>query len=101
MIGGRRRIGCDNSDICGPWKPYPILKKGVPDPRKHGKNGNYDGKDMYVTYIEVNMKYFENETNKAIFNVLLFPKLCAKITFIWFLVSTNGSTKKRFNHIDT
>ena len=40
--------GCENSDICGKWTRYPILKTGEKDPRKQGKNGDFDGKRMYV-----------------------------------------------------
>ena len=45
------KLLCDNSDILGSWKPYPILKKGDPDPRKVGKGGSFDGKRMYVSYL--------------------------------------------------
>ena len=40
--------GCSNSDICGKWRRYPILKTGEKDPRKLAKNGQYDGKQMFV-----------------------------------------------------
>ena len=43
------RLLCENSDILGFWKPYPILKKGGNGPRKDGKDGSFDGKRMYVT----------------------------------------------------
>ena len=44
------RLQCDNSDICGSWKRYPIMKEGEKDPRKEGKNGSYDGKRMFVSF---------------------------------------------------
>ena len=44
-------LGCKNSDVCGNWIPYPILKTGEKDPRKVGKNGEFLGKRMWVPYI--------------------------------------------------
>ena len=41
--------GCLNSDVCGKWRRYPILKNGEKDPRKQVQNGAYDGKYAYVT----------------------------------------------------
>ena len=40
--------GCEKSGICGKWSRYPILKPEEKDPRKQGKNGDFDGKRMYV-----------------------------------------------------
>ena len=28
---------CENSDVLGKWRTYPILKKNEKDPRKEGK----------------------------------------------------------------
>ena len=41
--------GCLNSDVCGKWRRYPMLKNGGKDPRKQVQNGAYDGKCAYVT----------------------------------------------------
>ena len=41
--------GCLNSDVCGKWRRYPILKNGEKDPRKQVQNEAYDGKYAYVT----------------------------------------------------
>ena len=43
-------LQCDNSDICGSWKSYPIMKEGDKDSRKEGKNRSYDGKRMFVSF---------------------------------------------------
>ena len=40
--------GCSNSNICEKWRRYPILKTDEKDPRKLAKNGQYDGKEMFV-----------------------------------------------------
>ncbi len=48
LMPQNNRLQCENSDILGAWKPYPILKKGEKDPRKVGKNGSFDGKRMFV-----------------------------------------------------
>ena len=40
--------GCKNSNVCGKWIQYPILKTGEKDPRKEGKNGEFYGKRMWV-----------------------------------------------------
>ena len=42
------RLLCQNSDVLGSWKAYPIIKKGEEDPRKAGKDGSFDGKKMFV-----------------------------------------------------
>ena len=40
--------GCLNSDVCGKWRRYPILKNGEKDPRKQVQHGAYDGKNGFV-----------------------------------------------------